>query len=61
MASGFARPATGPALQRALQLCGGAQAGTSQRRPYERISSITGISAFPLSVSAYSTRGGTSG
>src|SRR6266536_2751302 len=33
----------------------------SQRRPYLRMSSISGTRARPFSVSAYSTRGGTSG
>ena len=43
---------------------GGAQSSCStpsQSRPYVRMSSISGASAWPFSVSEYSTRGGTSG
>ena len=38
-----------------------AQSSNSHWSPYARMSSISGTSARPLSVSAYSTRGGTSG
>ena len=38
-----------------------AQSARRQRAPYVRMSSMIGSSARPFSVSAYSTRGGTSG
>src|SRR5271155_3837330 len=38
-----------------------AHSASSQSSPYERMSSMIGNSARPFSVSAYSTRGGTSG